>query len=76
MRSVMEAICDKYIGVPNMTATKFPNWDQYDWDAMFTVDTDMTETRNPPLTQIWLRRRKKLFLNFDFTQLRLRQDQK
>ena len=30
-------------------------WDWYEWDAWIRVWTDMTETRTPPLTLIWLR---------------------
>ena len=61
-----------YRGVPNMSATKWPKWDLYDWDVKPSVDTDMTETPRPELEQIWLRRPKKFSsLFFILTQSQL-----
>ena len=39
-----------------MTASVWPKWDRYEWDAWIRVYSDMTETPNLPLTLIWLRR--------------------
>ena len=38
--------------------------DRYDWDTKFTVDTDMTETPQPKLAHIWLRRPKNFCFRF------------
>ena len=37
----------EYRGVPNMTASKWPKLDRYEWDARFTAETDMSETLEP-----------------------------
>ena len=38
-----------------MTAPNRSNWDRYEWDASFSIDTDMIETLEPEFGPIWLR---------------------
>jgi len=37
-----------------MTASKWPKWDWYEWDARFTDETDMIEKLEPEFAVIWL----------------------
>ena len=38
-----------------MSATKWPKWDRYEWDARLTAETDMSETLETEFRPIWLR---------------------
>ena len=49
-----------------MSATKWPKWNRYEWDARFTAETDMSETLETEFRPIWLRRETHRWHRYDW----------
>ena len=49
-----------------MIASKLPKWNRYEWDARFTAETYMSETRGLLLRLIWVRRLNQILQWYDW----------